>query len=289
MKIVSCEGYGNDFFELLKDTKVIWHVLTPISRDIINSAPQLRLIQKIGVGVNTIDLEAAKDNSIIVSNMPGTNSRAVAEMTILLMMASLRRLTFLDRACHSGQGWGLDPAVFDKVSELCGKRVGLVGNGAVPGILKPILESFGASVLYTDRSTPAGTDAQWRSLKDLLIEVDILSLHIPLTSETEKVIGAAELKLLKKGSILINTARGELVDEEALIQCLEDGHLSAAGLDVFINEPITQNNKLLEFDNVITTPHIAWLTEETFTRSFNIAMQNCKLLQSNSPILHRVV
>jgi phosphoglycerate dehydrogenase-like enzyme len=289
LEIICFEGVEGDFCKIVKDVDVIWHVLTPLTTEIIKSATKLRLIQKIGVGVNTIELQTAKSNSISVCNMPGTNSRAVAEMTLLLIMSTLRRLTLFDRACRSGNGWNLDPAAFDNVSEVFNKKIGLLGSGAVPKILKPMLESLGATVLYTDRSSKPDTNPQWRPLNELLKEADILSLHVPLTSETEGIIGARQLELMKEGSILINTARGELVDEQALIRSLSKKHIAAAGLDVFVTEPVSKDNKLLKLENVVTTPHIAWLTRETFTRSFEIAVENCRRLQQNQELLHRVI
>lgn len=273
----------------MEKTEVIWHVLTPLTEEIIALAPSLRLIQKIGVGVNTIDLEAAKAHSIRVCNMPGTNSRAVAEMTLLLMMATLRRLTMLDRACHEGSGWSLEPDRFDDIREIYGRKIGLVGNGAVPGIITPLLEAMGAKVMYTDRSASGNDDSRRRSLEQLLQEVDILSMHVPLTEETRNMIGEDRLFSMKKGSVLINTARGEVVDETALIKALETGHLAGAGLDVFAVEPVQAGNPLLELENVVTTPHIAWRTRETMQRSIEVALENCRRLRDGRELLHCVV
>ncbi len=289
IQIYCCEGYGREFEKLLKKTEVIWHVLTPLTAEIIASAPSLRLIQKIGVGVNTIDIEAAKARTIQVCNMPGTNSRAVAEMTLLLMMATLRRLTMLDRACREDTGWSLEPDKFDDIREIHGRRIGLVGNGAVPRIITPILEAMGAEVLYTDRSTSGNDDGRRRPLEQLLQEVDILSVHVPLTGETRNMIGEDRLFSMKKGSVLINTARGEVVDEKGLIKALETGHLAGAGLDVFAVEPVQPGNPLLELENVVTTPHIAWRTQETMRRSIEVALENCRRLGEGRELLHRVV
>ncbi|HET7634558.1 MAG TPA: NAD(P)-dependent oxidoreductase, partial [Burkholderiales bacterium] len=132
------------FQEEMRDAEILLHVLEPVTAEIIARAPRLRLIQKIGVGVNTIDLDNARSRSIAVTNMPGTNSQAVAEMTLLLMLAALRRIVQLDRATRHGQGWNLKPEVFDRVGELCGRTVGLVGYGEVPRRLAPALQALGA-------------------------------------------------------------------------------------------------------------------------------------------------
>src|SRR5689334_12434774 len=127
---------------LLLETEVIWHILKPITSATIEAASKLRLIQKIGVGVNTIDLDAARARGIAVCNLPGTNSQAVAEMTLLLMLAALRRLPFLDNATRQGRGWSLDPVVQDGMGELSGRVVGLVGYGGVPRVLAPVLAAL---------------------------------------------------------------------------------------------------------------------------------------------------
>lgn len=226
------------FQEEMRDAEILLHVLEPVTAEIIARAPRLRLIQKIGVGVNTIDLDNARSRSIAVTNMPGTNSQAVAEMTLLLMLAALRRIVQLDRATRHGQGWNLKPEVFDRVGELCGRTVGLVGYGEVPRRLAPALQALGAHVLYTATSPKAGALAQWRTLDELLSESDVVSLHLPLTVATANLLNDAAFTRMKRGVVLINTARGGRVDEAALHAALRDGRLGAAGLDVFASEPV---------------------------------------------------
>jgi phosphoglycerate dehydrogenase-like enzyme len=283
------ETDGARFYSLLPDAEVLWHLLRPLSADDIARATRLRLIQKIGIGVNTIDLEAAKARDIRVCNMPGTNSRAVAEMTLLLMLACLRRLPFLDRATREGRGWKLDSSLQDSYSELAGKTVGLVGFGAVARILSPILKSMDARVIYTDlKPSPDATDA-FRELPDLLSEADIVSLHVPLTSTTGNLIDRQRLAMMRPGAILINTARGGLVEQPALLEALRSGHLGAAGLDVFATEPVPADEALLQLDNVVVSPHLSWLTTGTLDRSLKVAVENCRRLEAGEPLLHRVV
>jgi phosphoglycerate dehydrogenase-like enzyme len=277
------------FYSLLPDAHVLWHSLRPLSADDIGRATSLRLIQKIGIGVNTIDLEAAKARDIRVCNMPGTNSRAVAEMTLLLMLACLRRLPILDRATREGRGWKLDSSLQDSYGELAGKTVGLVGFGAVAQILSPILKSMGARVIYTDlKPSPRSTDT-FRELPELLGEADIVSLLVPLTSTTGNLIDRKRLAMMRPGAILINTARGGLVEQAALLEALKSGRLSAAGLDVFATEPVPADEALLQLDNVVVAPHLAWLTTGTLDRSLKVAVENCRRLQAGEPLLHRVV
>lgn len=273
---------------LLPETEVFWHVLKPFTARDIAAAPKLRLIQKIGVGVNAIDLEAAKARGIAVCNLPGTNSRAVAEMTLLLMLGALRQIGRFDAATRAGTGWSQDPAVQDGLFELGGRTVGLVGYGAVPRLLAPVLAALECRVLYTARAAKPDAIGEWRALDALLAESDVVSLHIPQTPDTTGLIGAAAIARMKRGAVLVNTARGGLVNEAALVAALRSGQLAAAGLDVFAQEPVARDNPLLTLPNVVLAPHIAWLSTGTLDRSFTIAAENCRRLAAAEALLHRV-
>ena len=287
LEVVCCaEGCDGPFLRELADARVIWHVLQPITADVIRQAPKLELIQKIGVGVNTIDLEAARARGIAVCNMPETNSRAVAEMSLLLMLSALRRQYCVERSCRAGQ-WVVDEQVRESFGELCGRTVGIVGFGAVARILAPILQALGARVIYTARSRK---DVAWEfvSLPELLEVADIVTLHVPLTAATENLIDRSSIARMKRGAILINTARGGLVDERALHAALVSGALGAAGLDVFACEPVAATNPLLALDNVALAPHVAWLTNETLGRSIDIAARNSLAIRDSAALEHRV-
>jgi len=277
------------FAELMAEAEVLWHVLRPLSAADIAAAPSLKLIQKIGIGVDTIDLDAAKARDIAVCNMPGTKSAAVAEHTLLLMLATLRRLSQFDRDTRAGRGWGWPPSRQDALGELGGRTVGLVGYGAIPRLLGPILRAMGAQVIYTALQPSGKAVGHWRELDKLLAEADVVSLHVPLTKETRGMIDAAALAKMKPGAVLINTARGELVDEAALAEALTDGDLRGAGLDVHAHEPVADDNPLLVLDNVVVTPHVAWLTEETLARSLEVAVDNCRRLMAGTALVNRVV
>ena len=219
----------------LPDTDVLWHVLEPCTAAMIAAAPQLKLIQKIGIGVNTIDLEAAKARGIPVCNLPGTNSRAVAELTLAMMLAALRRLPRFDASMRARRvdrsaaaGWSR------RTGRTRGRAGGLRCDPAIAGA------GAGRDGVPGDLHRPAPVpDAlgEWRSLPALLAEADVVSLHVPLTAETTHLIDAAALARMKPGAVLINTARGGLVDQAALTEALRSGHLAAAGLDVFEEEP----------------------------------------------------
>src|SRR3954469_17990690 len=218
------------FSREMQDADVLLHVLEPVTAATIDKAPRLKLIHKLGIGVDTIDLDAARRRAIAVCNMPGTNTRAVAEMTLLLMLATLRRVVQLDAETRAGNGWTLDPALLDRLGELGGRVVGLIGFGAVGRSLTPMLHGIGAQVVYTNTNNADDSAAATRMpLKNLLATADIVSLHVPLTPQTTKMMDAAAFVSMKRGSILINTARGALVDDAALINTLRTGHLGAAG------------------------------------------------------------
>jgi phosphoglycerate dehydrogenase-like enzyme len=272
----------------MQEAEVLWHVLQPATAEVIAAAPKLKLIQKIGVGVNTIDLDAARARGIAVCNLPGTNARAVAELTLLLMLGALRQATRFDAALRAGRGWSQDPAVQDSLGELGGRVVGLVGYGAVPQALAPALAALGARIRYTSRAPKPGAIGEWRPLEALLAESDVISLHLPLTAETQHMIDAASLARMKPGAVLVNTARGGLVDQPALVAALRGGRLAAAGLDVFATEPVDPADPLLTLPNVVLTPHIGWLTDGTFDRSLALAAENCRRLATGQPLLHRV-
>lgn len=273
---------------LLPATEVLLHILKPATAAIIAQAPRLRLIQKIGVGVNTIDLDAARARGIAVCNMPGTNTPAVAETALLLMLAALRNLAGLDRACRAGRGWEAGPALQQQTGELRGRIVGLVGAGMVPRALVPILHGFGARPVYWSRAEHPELGIPRVALDALLATADIVSLHLPLVPETEHLIDGAALARMKPGAILVNTARGGLVDEAALVAALTGGHLRAAGLDVFAAEPVPGDNPLLKLDNVLLMPHVAWLTPETLDRSLDVALDNMRRLRDGRALLHHV-
>lgn len=290
LEVASCEETDQARFRtLMADAEALWHVLMPITAEVIAASPKLRFIQKVGVGLNTIDLAAAKARGIAVCNMPGTNSQAVAEMTLLLMLAALRRLCWFDARTREGRGWPLPSEIQDELGEIAGRTVGLVGYGAVPRLLAPVLGAMGAKVLYTARTQKPDAVAEWRALDDLLAESDVVSLHVSLTDQTVGLIGEREFARMKPGAVLVNTARGALVDERALADALRSGKLGAVGLDVFAAEPAGPGHPLFALPNVVLAPHVAWLTMETLERSLAVAVENCRRLRADMPLLHRVV
>ena len=268
-------------------THVLWHVLQPVTADRIKTNPSLRLVQKIGVGVNTIDLPAAAQHGVAVCNMPGVNSRAVAEMTLGLMLMAARRMGQISSQLRQGQ-WAIPESQQAQLFELGGKTVGLVGTGHVPRILAPWLQAMGVKVIGHSRQPGPEWTYPNLPLNDLLVQSDVVSLHIPLTAETHAMFHAQRFACFKRGAILVNTARGELVDEAALTDALESGRLSLACLDVFAQEPLAPDHPLLARNDVLATPHMAWLTQDMFQRALAVAIENTHRTQRGGPLLHQV-
>jgi phosphoglycerate dehydrogenase-like enzyme len=274
------------FYRELPDAEVIWHVLRPLSGDDLKRGTRLRLVHKFGAGVNTIDVDAATEHGIAVANMPGANAPSVAEGTVLLMLAALRRLPVLDRATREGRGWPSDPQLGETVRDIGGCTVGLVGYGNIAKQVEAIVAAMGATVLHT--STRDDGLPGWRALPDLLSDSDIVSLHLPLTADTHGLLDTAALARMKPSAVLVNTSRGAIVDEDALIDALRSGRLAAAGLDVFDVEPVSPDNPLLGLDNVVLTPHVTWYTVDTMRRYLVEAVANCRRLRDGQPLAHVV-
>ncbi|WP_036342861.1 2-hydroxyacid dehydrogenase [Mycolicibacterium aromaticivorans] len=270
----------------LPDAEVIWHVLRPLSGEDLRRAPLLRLVHKLGAGVNTIDVETADELGIAVANMPGANAPSVAEGAVLLMLAALRRLPALDRLTRQGLGWPTDPSLVETVRDIGSCTVGLVGYGNIAKRVERIVVAMGGTVLHT--STADDSTATWRPLPDLLAASDVISLHLPLTAATDKLINRAALDTMKPHAVLVNTSRGGVVDEPALVDALRDGRLAAAGLDVFTEEPVDPGSPLLALDNVVVTPHVTWCTVDTMRRYLINAVDNCRRLYDGRDLVNVV-
>lgn len=270
----------------LPEAEVIWHVLRPLSDSDLRRGARLRLVHKLGAGVNTIDVETATELGIAVANMPGANAPSVAEGTVLLMLAVLRRLPTLDRATRDGRGWPSDPTLGETVRDIGSCTVGLVGHGNIARRVEQIVRAMGATVLHTSTADD-GTEG-WRPLPDLLAQSDIVSLHLPLTAATGKLINRSAFDLMRPEALLVNTSRGGVVDEAALVDALRDGRLAGAGLDVFAVEPVTADNPLLRLDNVVLTPHVTWYTVDTMRRYLIEAVDNCRRLRDGQDLVNVV-
>ena len=242
-----------------RDADYILCSWTPVSGQVIQAAERLKLIQKYGIGVDKIDLEAAARRGVPVCIAAGVNAVAVAETAITLMLAVYKRLCVAHNSVRAGQWlkWELRTGCH----ELWQKTVGLVGGGAIGrAVAKRLSHGFECRVLYYDvcRLAPEAEaihGMSYVSMEELLRQSDIVSLHLPLLPETRGQMNVKTLALMKPAADLINTSRGGVVDEPALIAALRNGTIAAAGLDVFAKEPPDRDNPLLQMDNVVVTPH----------------------------------
>lgn len=229
-----------------------------VTEPMLKRAKKLRMIQKWGIGVDRIDVDAARRLRIPLAITAGSNAGPVAELAIALMLAVYRRVPYVDRAMRQGQ-WP-KAEMRETCFQIAGKTVGLVGFGNIGRMVARRLRGFDARVLYfdarpADRDTELALNASYSPLDELLEQSDIVSLHAPFTPETSRMINAATIASMKDGAVLINTARGELVDEQALYDALVSGKLRGAGLDAFDPEPPRADNPLLTLDQVVVTPH----------------------------------
>jgi phosphoglycerate dehydrogenase-like enzyme len=277
------------FLREMRDADVLLHVLEPVTASVIDAAPRLQLIQKIGIGVNTIDLDAARRRGVAVCNMPGTNTQVVAEMTLLLMLATLRRLAYLDALTRAGKGWEFERDLSDDLGELSGRTVGLVGFGAVARRLVPMLQAFGAKLVYTSRQPAADSPIPFLPFPEILPVADVLSLHLPLTAETAGIIGATAFAAMKRGSILINTARGPLVDEEALRDAIDERAAAWCRSRCVFRRTGETGRPVARAVHCRCNAASRLLTNETLERSLEVIAENSRRLHTGEALLHRVV
>jgi len=268
--------------ELIGDAEAVIVGVDRIGEVVLSSCPHLRVISKHGIGVDNIDLEAAKKRGIVVANAPGTNSESVADMAFLFILSCARHLKLVLEQIQNKK-WS-SPLLG---SELEGKILGIVGLGRIgKGVARRAL-GFGMKVIYFDPFVEEESFTRV-NLEELFQIADFITLHLPLSSQTRHLVNEKLLSLMKKEAFLINTARGELVDEEALYRFLKEGRIAGAGLDVLSFEPPFES-PLLTLPNVLVTPHVAAHTKEANMKMGRIAAWNVvHVLEGREP-LYRVV
>lgn len=239
-----------------------------VTRRVIEAADSLLVIGRAGVGVDNIDIEAARARGIEVLTSPEATTQSVAELTVGLMLAVARKIAFCDRKIRAGE-W---PKKYAVGIELYGKTLGVIGAGRIGSAVARIAKlGFNMDIIYYDvvRNTRLEEEigAKYVPLEELLREADVVTIHVPLTEETRYMINEERLKLMKKTAILINTSRGAVVDTKALVKALREDWIAGAGLDVFEEEPLPANHPLLELENVVLTAHIGASTEEAQERA----------------------
>lgn len=269
------------------DTSMLLIHLAPVSREILEAAPELGYIGSARSSLVNIDVEEALRRRICVCYAPGRNARTVAEFTLGLILDVTRRISAGDRLIKSG-GWtsGFSRGAFNGI-ELENKTIGLLGFGDIARWVAKLLTGFDVRVLYYDPAVKMEyAGASWVPLDQLLAESDILSLHARAVSE-EPLLGARELARMKRGAYLINTARGILLDEDALAAELSSGRLAGAALDVFRREPL-EDSPLAAMDNVVLCPHIGGLSRDMAPRSARFVVEDAVSYLKGEPLRRRV-
>ncbi len=288
LKSVVPEGFSIETLEELSYDCLLNHVVNadyllvsgrlPIDDGVLSVARQLKMIQRTGVGTEMLDLKSINSRNIPVYVNSGVNARSVAEHTMTLLLSCLKRLTIINAQTHSGiwkkQLQGVS------THELYDKTVALVGMGNIGRTVASMLRPFGAHIIYTDVFRQSiEVESQlglvfYEDFKALLPQADILSFHCPLTTDNINMLNGNNIGILKQGAVVINTARGKLIEPQSLYYALKEGKLSAAALDVHYEEPIGNEYKLKDLDNVILTPHIGGLSYEAFYAMMRGAVDN---------------
>jgi phosphoglycerate dehydrogenase-like enzyme len=272
---------------LMPDADFILAGWQPVTAAMIAAAPRLKMVQKWGIGYDKIDLEAARARGLAVAITYGANAGPVAEHAIALMLGVYRRLPFIDRKIREGV-W-LKSEMRSVCYQIAGKTVGLVGFGNIARMLAYRLRGFDAQIIYTSprRAEPEieqKLGASYVSLDELLATSDIVSVHAPLNEKTRGMIGAQAISRMKTGAIIINTARGGIVDEAALYDALVSGKLHGAGLDVFDQEPADPANPLFTLEQVVASPHSGGAVMDNVGYVASRAFENMRRLLRNEPI-----
>jgi glycerate dehydrogenase len=278
--------------ERAKGAQVLFTNKTVLDRAAIEALPDLQCICVLATGYNVIDLEAASARGIPVCNVPGYSPPAVAQHVMAVVLELFSHVSLHARAVAEGR-WSAQPdfCFWDEpIVELAGKTFGVVGFGAIGSRVAELAHAFGMNVLaFAPRSRPLPPYGPFAftTLSELFANADVVSLHCPLTNENENMVDARMLSRMRPTAYLVNTARGQLVDEAALVQALAAGTIAGAALDVVRQEPIRPDNPLLFAPNCLITPHVAWASREARTRLLRIAAQNLQAFLAGKP--HNVV
>ncbi|PKO03950.1 MAG: hypothetical protein CVU43_00270 [Chloroflexi bacterium HGW-Chloroflexi-5] len=260
--------------------------LDVLDADALKTADKLKVIARYGVGFDNVDLEAAKSKKIVVTNTPGANSVSVAELALGLILALARQIPEAVDAVHQGK-WPRYSGV-----SLEGKTIGILGLGAIGKQLARRLAGFDCKILafdpYADKQFALDNQITLAEMDQVIAASDFVSLHLPLLPETRGIVDEAFLSKIKKGAYLVNTSRGEAINEDALLKSLKSGHLKGAALDAFIVEPPDPNHPLLALPNVIATPHLGAQTDGATSNMGWLAMKDCLAVLKDEKPLYRV-
>lgn len=278
----------DEVVERCKGAEIVLSNKVPLDANTIASLPDCKYIGVLATGFNLIDLDAATRNGIVVCNIPSYSTDSVAQNTFALLLALTNHAEDYDRRIHTEDRWTKckDFCYLDyPLVELAGKSIGIVGYGHIGRMVGSIARAFGMRVMvYSSRPQQELPEVVKVDMDTLFKESDVISLHCPLTAETTKMINAEKISLMKPTAVILNTARGGLIDEDALAEALNRGRIAGAGLDVLSTEPPLPSNPLLHAKNCIITPHISWAAYEARKRLIEIAVANIEAFVAGSPI-----
>lgn len=270
--------------DLIGDAEGVLVGMDRVGEVVLSRCPNLKVVSKHGVGVDNIDLKAAQKYGVVVANAPGTNSVSVAEMAFTLILTLARQLPYFFEQVKK-KDWGATRFGL----ELEGKTIGIVGFGRIGKTVGQFANAFGMKVLFFDPFISTDVSSYQKvTLEQLFREADFITLHAPLSDETREMVNDKLLALMKKEAYLVNTARGELINEEALYRSLKENRIAGAALDVFTHEPPFES-PLFSLPNVIATPHISSHTREANLKMGNIAAENIIRVFAGQEPLYRVV
>jgi glycerate dehydrogenase len=268
--------------ERLKGAEIALTNKVVIDKEVIDACPDLKYISILATGYNVVDCAYAREKGIPISNVPAYSTDSVAQHTFALILELCSKVGIHDASVKRGD-WVNSPDFcycVSNLTELSGKTLGIIGYGSIGKAVAKIAQAFGMKTLIHNRTPFEGSVSR----EEVFARSDIITLHCPLTKENEKLINAQNISLMKKGAMVINTARGGLVDERALADALKSGHLAGAGVDVLSAEPPKSNNPLLSAPNCIITPHIAWATLDARSRLLAITVANIESYLAGNPV-----
>lgn len=275
-----------EIVQRIGDAEVVLTNKTPIDESILAQVPQLKYIGVIATGYNVVDIEAAKKRGILVTNIPAYGTEAVAQFTFALLLEIVNQVGLHNESVHQGDWQKSVDFTYQKAPliELKAKTIGLIGYGAIAQTVAKIAHAFEMQIIFWNHRPKESLDwAEQVSLDELYQQADIISLHVPQTNETQHMIDQSAITKMKDGVILINTARGGLLEESAVAAALNTGKIYAAGVDVVAEEPMNSENPLLTAKNCFITPHIAWEAKETRARLMAIAADNLVQFLNGKP------
>ena len=282
--------YDNDkIINAIGDAGIIFTNKTPLPKEVLDKVPSLKYIGVLATGYNVVDVDTAKDLGIVVTNVPGYGTTAVAQMTMALLLEMCHHVGEHNRAVKEGEWSKSKDFCFWNypLIELDGKTMGIIGFGRIGQATAKLAQAFGMNILTSgSRKKPEleSSTCKQVDLEELLAKSDVISLHCPLTPETEGIVNASNISKMKHGAMIINTSRGQLIVDQDLKEALDNGKLAGAALDVVSKEPIDKDNPLLDANNCIITPHIAWASKESRDRLLNTALENLEAFLKGSPI-----